>query len=304
MEVVRTGRDTELTASQVAGNTIENTTAAGIESGALEGDFASFMKSLLGEDPAKSVNEEELFAAIIEERLEAKNSEAASFYRERKDALMTEMARADGYVPVEDVAKKALMQTADKGLITEDERAEVYAESFRSAQLDDNLSALYDGRGSANDPTVATAGLEAALLGARTVLDKIASGEIDPTENMSQTVGTTVPGTLPTGKQQLDGADGFLWKPESESDGNLVVLLPTEFSGSIDRVEIHNGEPEGEESKLEQGRFAGDDHNGNRAHFRFTKPGGDYGDNLSLAVYFDSGDVAYWSIGDGATRQD
>jgi len=70
---------------------------------------------------------------------------------------------------------------------------------------------------------------------------------------------------------------GFLWKPVSEGDGKLVVLLPAKFTGHTVTASstLFNDaactamHPDGD------GRFAGV-HNDNREHFRFEFPGGHF----------------------------
>ncbi len=63
----------------------------------------------------------------------------------------------------------------------------------------------------------------------------------------------------------------FLWKPESEKDGKLAVLIPSKFTGKVKSVKIFdkNGK------KVGTGEYSGTA-NGNREHFRFDKPGGKY----------------------------
>ncbi len=91
---------------------------------------------------------------------------------------------------------------------------------------------------------------------------------------------------------------GFLWKPKSEGDGNLVVLLPNFYKGNVDNcyIEDANG------TILETGRFAGDDHNGERVHFRFAEHGGFYGENLRVIADLSDGTSIYWSIPNGSNR--
>src|SRR5690606_6805779 len=111
-------------------------------------------------------------------------------------------------------------------------------------------------------------------------------------------------GHAPDGAQSMDGSGGFLWKPKSENDGKLVVLLPKDFKGMIDRVEIHSQLPPEEATKLGQGRFSGDTQNGGRPHFRFDKPGESYGSDVHVVVFKDDGSTATWQIGDGGQRYD
>lgn len=98
---------------------------------------------------------------------------------------------------------------------------------------------------------------------------------------------------------RVDGPGGFLWKPKSESDGNLVVLLPNELRGQVDSVEIKK-----DGVTLESGRFTGDTKNGNRPHFRFDKPGAGYGDNVEVVARLSNGETRTFRIDQGAARHD
>jgi len=59
--------------------------------------------------------------------------------------------------------------------------------------------------------------------------------------------------------------DGFLWKPESDSDGSLVILFPSKYTVKFESVAV-----DGEEGAFSA--FA----NGDRQHWRFSKSGGEY----------------------------
>ena len=100
-----------------------------------------------------------------------------------------------------------------------------------------------------------------------------------------------------------DGPEGFLWKPISESNGRLVILLPNEFRGRVRGVAIHAGDPPNAGNKIEDGTFAGDTHNGRRPHFRFSRSGGGYGQNIFAVGYFADGTIS-WPIPNGASRWD
>ena len=101
-----------------------------------------------------------------------------------------------------------------------------------------------------------------------------------------------------------DGGGGFLWKPVSESNGKLVVLLPTGLRGKIQKVEIHNEDPPTSSSLVADGQFAGDTHNGNRPHYRFANPGAAYGKNIFLIAFLTDGRVISYPIPDGSKRLD
>lgn len=97
------------------------------------------------------------------------------------------------------------------------------------------------------------------------------------------------PGLVEAADRQ--GTQALLWKPASDSDGNLVVLLPAMFNGIIDGGVTVNGD---------KGRFTSVA-NGNRSHFRFGKPGAAYGANAQ--VKWSSNGKAYTvTIPNGAAR--
>jgi len=90
------------------------------------------------------------------------------------------------------------------------------------------------------------------------------------------------------------GDNTFLWKPVSETTRNLVILLPARL-GRVDACTItHAG-------GTERGRWGGI-HNGNRAHYRFGRPGAGYGRNITVTANDDGAEVGRWTIPDGAGR--
>lgn len=64
----------------------------------------------------------------------------------------------------------------------------------------------------------------------------------------------------------------FLWKPVSEKDGKLAILLPPNLTGKVARVKILDKDGT---TLLGAGRYSGVG-NGEREHFRFNKPGSKY----------------------------
>jgi len=91
---------------------------------------------------------------------------------------------------------------------------------------------------------------------------------------------------------------GFLWKPRSESDGRLVVLLPPQYRGNVASTYVAN--PSGD--IIEVGRFAGDTHNGDRPHYRFTQQGAAYGTDIYVVAELLQGGLVHWPIANGADR--
>lgn len=116
-----------------------------------------------------------------------------------------------------------------------------------------------------------------------TVAEDVAEAEVDPDR--------------PTGV-----VSGFLWKPTSESNGRLVILLPSAYNGGrVSSCEIHTRLPPSTGSLVEAGGYAGD-HNGDRPHYRFSRPGSGYGNNIHVVARFPDNSIETWLVPDGSER--
>lgn len=93
---------------------------------------------------------------------------------------------------------------------------------------------------------------------------------------------------------------GFIWKPRSESNGNLVVLLPKSLTDGLRFSMIVDEDG----NVIEYGSFRTDTHNGNREHYFFSKPGANYGLNKFLVSKDRQGNLIHWAIPNGAARVD
>lgn len=97
----------------------------------------------------------------------------------------------------------------------------------------------------------------------------------------------------------IDGAGGFLYKPFSDSDGNLVVLTPESMAGQVASVTVRG--PDG--SVLATGVPKGNG-NGGRDHFRFDKPGSALPPNVTVEVKLRDGSTKSYPIGNPSLRYD
>lgn len=257
-------------------------------------EFETTLKGLLTPDSANKVSEEELFAALVQERLgKTKGQDALEEFQDIFTACKEKLKKPDGFVPVEDAAKQALVEFAAAKKISAEEADSIYSQSFAAAQLDDNKEVLFDNRGGGDDPTIAVASMEQALLLSRAVVDQIDSGAItapkrsvtEPTVTKAAFVGGSTSEVTPGGEA------GFLFKPVSDSDGKLAVLLPSRLAGLVKGVTLVG--PNGD--ILETGRYSGNG-NGGRDHYRFTKPGGQYPDGLTVQATLITGEVVKYII--------
>lgn len=96
----------------------------------------------------------------------------------------------------------------------------------------------------------------------------------------------------------LELSSGFLWKPISDKDGNLAILLPPRLTGKVRSVAVLS--PDGSRT-LQTGKYAGNG-NGEREHFRFSKPGGDFPDGSIVLIKLADGSRRYMAIRDTAAR--
>lgn len=263
----------------------------------LADDFEAQLKALISPAAGNKVSEEDLFAAIIGDQIKSmKGDGQAEDYQKQLKKHMQEMTRADGYVAVEDAAKMALKDMVELGHLTKEEAKSIRANSFAAAQLDDNDKALYDGRGDGEDATVAVAEISAALSKAKAAIAAIANGELKPAETEGEDIASE--SVTPQGNN-VDGREGFLFKPAGENDGKLVILLPTKFTGQVDEVILKDTEG----NTVENGRGTGVA-NGGREHFRFNRPGEDYPEDLTVEIRLSNGEIVTYSIPDPSQRYD
>lgn len=257
---------------------------------------------------ASEVDEESLFMAILGQRIqEMKGDDAAQSYQARVQEHLEELSAAGQYASVELAARAALTDIYKEAVLTEEEAQTLHAQAFKSAQLDANPDSLYDGRGGDNDPTVTISEISKALSSAEALLAKFDSGEEDP-GTMPLDLGNTGIEDVGRGGESAsaDGVyggevvafgGGFVFKPVSEKDGNLVVLLPSEFAGEILSLKLFGTDGTLIETGDDQGET-----NGNRPTFRFDRPGADYPSNLRVVATLADGTEKSYTIPDPSLR--
>lgn len=263
------------------------------------GEFDTTLRALVRPDQANKVSEEDLFSALVQERIKKLKGEET--LKEFQGMLQTEqgsMTKGDGFIPMEDATKAALLRLRESGKLTDEEADSIYSQAFAGAQLDDNQNALFDSRGGKGDPTVAVATLEQALLSSRVTIEEYDKGtKTAPKRSLEETSnGKSAGANTSSG---ATGDAGFLFKPVSDSDGKLAILLPPRLTGLAQSVRLLS--PSGE--ALETGRYSGNG-NGGREHFRFTKPGAGYPDGLTVEVTLKGGSLIKYIIEETSERNE
>ncbi len=281
---------TSITSTGSPNSIAPGTTVTGLsETGS--SNFQDILQSMLNPDQQGKVNEEQMFAAIINERLMTHvNEKAAEKYRELFAEYKVELQQNNGYIPVETAAEEALRGVADKGFISREQADDFYSEAFSAAQIDANHQFLYDSIGS----TVAVTLVDLAIESAEKRVEAIDAGTILPDSTLAATGNET---GIDTPGRAFVGGNGFLYKPVSENDGKLVILLPSEMKGGGNSIELQDNNG----NVIDQGVWYGDYEDG-RPIFRFSKTGADYPDNLTVRVKFGSELTKEYYIPDTSER--
>ena len=305
-----------LTAAQAQSE--QTISSSNTQSGEVQGEsgggseFEAFLTSILKGSGGGGVSEEALFAGLVQERLKTeKGEDLAQQYQELFTSYDEEFLNTDGYVRYEAAAKSALKDLRESGALTAEETDQIYSEAFNAAQLDDNAEALWDDAAEGDDPTRAVSDIAAAIAKAEAALNELtaksegaALRSVDEEEmgvaDAMEALGIESGGDLEAETEiggAIDGAGGFLFKPVSEADGNLVVLLPPGLEGASLALKDQEG------TVLEEVSIS--DMYEDRQLFRFSKPGAEYPADLVVEL-LDAGGSAIesYEIADPAQRWD
>lgn len=114
----------------------------------------------------------------------------------------------------------------------------------------------------------------------------------------------TAPPAMTAGRKAPDagrllGSTGqFLWKPVSEKDGKLAVLLPPNLTGKVKDVMVISPD---KKTILQKGRYAGVG-NGDRDHYRFLRAGGEFPDGAVVLIRLKNGESRHVVIKETSAR--
>jgi hypothetical protein len=97
---------------------------------------------------------------------------------------------------------------------------------------------------------------------------------------------------------RLRGSGQFLWKPVSDKDGKLAVLIPPKLTGKVKSLVIISPD---KTKILGKGKFSGIG-NGDREHFRFSKAGGQYPDKAIVMITLKDDSTQYVTIRNTSAR--
>ena len=113
----------------------------------------------------------------------------------------------------------------------------------------------------------------------------------------------TVPMPIPPRKPidpgtSLNRNAGFLWKPESDKNQKLAILLPPNLAGKVAEVIVLS--PDGKLT-LQRGKYSGVG-NGDREHYRFSKAGSEFPDGSIVVIKLKNGTTKHMVIKETSAR--
>lgn len=170
------------------------------------------------------------------------------------------------------------------------------ANSTTTANASADAAAAAAAETAANEAAAAAAAQTAARAAEAQAAERQAAAESSSSSNDSSSNSEPSPAPSESNTAAVSSTGnavggGFVWKPVSEGDGNLVVLTPASVNANVMSISGSFGS--------ENGRYTGRT-NGNRATFRFSRPGCGYGNNISVNT---NGGASYF-IPAGCNRVD
>lgn len=282
--------ETGLLSSQLAPNTSQPVASD---------SFQATLNEMLSPDSKGQVNEEQLFAALIKERLiSMKGTEAAQEFETRYQAQQKEFQRPDGYIFLEDSARGALESMSDDKILTLEEAETIHGQAFQAAQFDENKNALYDSLGT----TMAVTMVEMAIQSAESAITQFDEGTtsadrlaFDMEDDMAvhskpAQLGSVSPATGTY-------SDGLIWKPYSDSNGDVAIILEPDLKDKINSVTLRDSNG----NILEEKSVVRVDDRGRSILF-FNQPGNEYPEDMTVQVSLKDGDAIQYLVANPSNR--
>lgn len=239
------------------------------------------------ESSREGLDEGALFAAAALHRIRDWDPNAAGAFESKLGEVFAAMRARRGEILHYKAADRAMRALVRSGDLDGSAYREIKTSALGRADLDGDRTSISEGSGSLE------VGLEAAGSGwsANQPLSHAEHAELRAREaEISRAHWRAARAATPSSglansfsRTGASWPSGLLWKPESDTDGNLVVLVPS-GQGALADVSVLS--PDGL-STIENGRFSGIG-NGLRYHFRFDRPGSSFPpDSLLVLDYLD-----------------
>lgn len=268
--------------------------------------------------PAKRINEQEGYAVLVHQALKTLNPKIAARLEQELKQATALYKKNHGNTNLFKIADRLMRQYLREKVITQEQYRTVRDHAFGRTQLDSNRTLLGDERSpeakSGDTPVRALSTFYRRIESNPTATpDEIAQFRASEAEISKEKwrekkkagapeIKTAEAVTIENTESSIGGIPpGFLWKPQSETDGKLVILLPssvdTRSVKSVAIIDPASGKT------IETGRFSGIG-NGDRLHFRFSRSGANFPDHSVVEINFINGSRSRVAISDSASRSE
>ena len=247
-------------------------------------------------DKSTKVNEEELYAVNLYSYLTSKDKTLGTRFLELLPEAIKKSTEIHGSARVFNAADRVMRRLLKDGKIMHDEYQASRDYAFGMSQLDQNKKFL-----SRTESVALEEGMKIVSTNCAATSEAVGAykRELQKIAKLQRTTAATNNSTVAGGSTHSSSsiAEGFLWKPESDSDGNLVILLPSNLVGKASGVRVLS--PEG--NVLAQGRYGGIA-NGFRQHFRFDRPGSAFPNNSIVEIQMANSENLRFKIANTSLR--
>lgn len=239
------------------------------------------------------VSEETLYAAAVYRKLSKSDREDfIKALRERNGVLI-----GKGENSLSKATNEALSRLVREKNISSQEAKELKRYALGKAQLDSdksNISKISKRIGNGSEGTALD-----TFRDNKSATKKIFKEfeKANASNNQIKSTNSKYESLSTAGKSSPTSSEQFLWKPVSDSDGKLAVLLPASLTGEVSKVVIES--PAG--IMIAQGRDGGVG-NGGREHYRFNQSGGSYPDGSSVVIHMKDGSIKSVRINETSSR--
>lgn len=262
----------------------------------------------------RTVSQNELYAALLHQNLSSLKPELAQRFAVQFKRTLHSSHASNPERAVFSSATQTLRRFLQAGELSRKEFNAVRAYALGKARLDgkcEDLAAALAGNPSKTAPKMEIGAAIEKSLGhlpanqdevrafhtRNTKILRTERQTANHTSHKARPAAQAVSSTAAGGAHASTGPAHFLWKPISESNGNLVILLPASLSGQVESVEVLS--PDGK--VLATGRYTGRFSDG-RPIFRFDRPGASFQPGCSVQITGAGGAVQRIAISDPAGR--
>lgn len=240
-------------------------------------------------DAKTNLTEKEAYATLVHSKLNALNPKLAEQFIAQLPEALKRRRQIDGDGDLFKATDRILRGMIQDGSLSQDQYRSLKSYALGKSQMDGDRTSLSNSN--------------STLLDLIKMLSENSIADTDELKAFKRLERNMAPALNKAQKVQGSGAESppsntFLWKPSSDKDGKLVVLLPTNMLGKVQGIRILSADGK---SVAATGKYTGVG-NGMRAHFRFDKPGASFPAGSIVEIQLSNGQSQQIKIDKPAER--